>query len=100
MISSKNEHNYIRDLSDLTLQIIFDAWWASMNSGPKHLIAWNNARHAPSRQFYSHCRIDETGSPGIICTIVHEVLCHPSEHVTSSLGKHSLVNDDVAKLNK
>jgi len=31
MISSKNECVFIRDLSDLTLQIIFDALWASMN---------------------------------------------------------------------
>jgi hypothetical protein len=48
MISSKNERVFIRDLSDLTLQIIFDAWWASMNVGLKRPIAWNNSRHAPS----------------------------------------------------
>jgi hypothetical protein len=39
MISSKNERVFIRDLSDLTLQIIFDAWWASMNEGSKRPIA-------------------------------------------------------------
>ena len=39
MISSKNERGFIRDLSDLTLQIIFDAWWASMNVGTKWPIA-------------------------------------------------------------
>jgi len=35
MISSKNEHVFIRDLSGHILQIIFDAWWASMNVGSK-----------------------------------------------------------------
>jgi len=51
MISSKNECVFIRDLSDLTLQIIFDAWWASMNVGSKRPIAWKNSRHAPSWRF-------------------------------------------------
>jgi len=48
MISSKNERVFIRDLSDLTLQIIFDAWWASMNEGSKRPIALNNSRQALS----------------------------------------------------
>jgi len=39
MISSKNECIFIRDLSDLTLQIIFYAWWASKNVGSKRRIA-------------------------------------------------------------
>jgi hypothetical protein len=66
MISSKNEHVFIRDLSDLTLQIIFDAWWASMNVGSTQPIPWKDSRHAPSWRFYSHCQIQDTGSPGII----------------------------------
>jgi len=33
MMSSKDDRVFIRDLSDLTLQIIFDALWASMNVG-------------------------------------------------------------------
>jgi hypothetical protein len=48
MISSNNKHVFIRDLRDITLQIFFDAWWASMNIGSKQPIAWNNSRHAPS----------------------------------------------------
>ena len=44
-MSSKNERVIIRDLSDLTLQLIFDAWSASMNVDSKQPIAWNNARH-------------------------------------------------------
>jgi hypothetical protein len=48
LIFSNNERVFIRDLSDLTLQIIFDAWWASMNVGLKRPIAWNNSRHVPS----------------------------------------------------
>ena len=35
----KNECVYICDLSDLTLQIACDAWWASMNVGSKRPIA-------------------------------------------------------------
>ena len=100
MISSKNERVFIRDLSDLTLQIIFDAWWASMNVSSKRLIAWKNFRHAPSWRFYLHCGIEETGSPGIICIVCHQVLRHPSEHGTSSMGKHLLAKAHIAKLNE
>jgi hypothetical protein len=100
MISSKNEHFLIRDLSDLTLQIIFDAWWASINVGSNRPIAWNNSIHAPSWRFYLHCGIEETGCPGIICIICHQVLRHPSEHGTSSMGKHLLAKAHIAKLNE
>ena len=99
-ICSNNERVFIRDLSDLTLQIIFDAWWASMNVGSKRPIAWNNSRHAPSWRFYLHCGIEETGSPGIICIVCHQVLRHPSEHGTSSMGKHLLAKAHIAKLNE
>ena len=74
---------FIRDLSDLTLQIIIDAWWASMNLGSKRPITWNNARHAPYWRFYLHCEFEQTGSPGIICIVCHQVLQHPSEQGTS-----------------
>jgi hypothetical protein len=100
MISSKNERIFIRDLSDLTSQTIFDAWWASMNVGSKQTIAWNNSRLAPLWRFYLHCGIEETGCPGIICIICHQVLRHPSEHGTSSMGKHFLARAHIAKLNK
>jgi len=100
MISSKNEPVFIRDLNDLTLQIIFDAWWASMNVGSKRSIAWKNSRHAPSWRFYLHCGIEETGSPGIISIVGHQVLRHPSEHGTSSMGIHLLAKVHIAKLNE
>jgi len=100
MISSKNTHVFILDLRDLTLQIIFEAWWASMNLDLKQPIAWNNSRHAPSWRFYSHCGIEETASLGIICIICHQVLRHPSEHGTSSMGKHWLAKAHIARLNK
>jgi hypothetical protein len=64
----------IRDLSDLTLQIIFNACWASMNLGSKQLIAWDNSRHAPLWQFNIHGGTEETGSSGIICIVRHQVL--------------------------
>jgi hypothetical protein len=100
MISSKNERVFIRDLSDLTLQIIFDAWWASMNEGSKRPIALNDSRHALSWRFYLHCGIEETGSPGIICIICDQVLRNPSERRTSSMGKHLLAKAHIAKLNE
>jgi len=100
IISSKNECVFIRDLGDLTLQIIFDAWWVSMNVGSKRPIAWNNSRHALSWRIYLHCGIEETGCPDIICIVCHQVLRHPSEHGTSSMGKHLLAKAHIAKLNE
>jgi hypothetical protein len=75
-------------MSDLTMEMIFDAWWASMNKGFEQHIAWDNARHAPWCKLYLHCGIEETGSPGIICIVRYIVLRRPSESGTSSLGKH------------
>ena len=33
MISCANKHTFIHDLSNLALQIISNAWWASMTVG-------------------------------------------------------------------
>ena len=71
-----------------------------MNVDSKSPIAWNNSTHAPSWRFYLHCRIEETGSPGTICIIFHQVLRHSSEHGISSMGKHSLAKAHIAKLNE
>jgi hypothetical protein len=100
MLSSKNQRFFIRDLSDLTLQIVLDTWWASMNLDSKRSIASNNYRHAPSWRFYLHCGIEETGSPGIICIVCHQVLRHPSQHGTRSMGKPLLGKAHIAKLNE
>jgi len=51
-------------------------------------------------RFNLHCRTEETGSPGIICIICHQVLCHPSEHWTSSMGKHLLDEALIAEVNE
>jgi len=100
MISSKNERVVIRDLSNLTWQIVFDAWWTSMDVGSKRPIAWKNSRHAPVWRFHLHCGIEESGSPGFICIVCHQVLRHPSEDGTSSMGKHLLAKAHIAKLNE
>jgi len=71
-----------------------------MNVGSKRPIAWKNSRHAPSWRFYLHCGMEENGSPGIICIVCHQVLRHPSEHGTSSMGKHLLAKAHIAKLNE
>jgi hypothetical protein len=100
MISAINEHVFIPDLSNLTLEIIFNAWRDSQNVGWKWPIAWNNSRKVPSWRFCQHCRIEETGSPGIICIVGHQVLRHLSEHGTNSMCKHLLAKAHLAKLNK
>jgi len=100
IVSSRNEHVFIRDLSDLTLQIVMDAWWASMNVGSEWPIAWDNSRHAPWWRFYLHCGIEKTGTPGVICVVCHQVLRHPSEHGSSSMGTHMLAKANIAKLNE
>jgi len=71
-----------------------------MNVDFKWPIAWKNSRHAPSWRFNLHCGIEETCSPGIKCIVCHQVLRHPSEHGTSSMGKHLLAKAHIAKLNK
>jgi hypothetical protein len=99
-IISKNKSVFIYDLSNLTFQIIFDAGLGSMNVGSKWPIAWNNSRYVPSWRLYLHCGVEETGCPGIISIVCHQVLRHPSEHGTSSMGKHLLAKAHIAKLNK
>jgi hypothetical protein len=44
--------------------------------------------------------MEEIGSPGIIYITCHQVLRHPSEHGTSSLGKHKGAQAHIAKLNE
>jgi len=99
MISCKNECVFILDLCDFVLQIIFDAWLAWMNVRSKWPIAWDNSRYAPSWRFYLHCGI-EAGCLNIICIISHQVLRHPSEHKTRSMGKPLLATAHIAKLNE
>jgi len=75
-----------------------DACWASVNVGLMHSVVWNNSRYTPLGQFYVHCGIEGTGIPGIICIICHQVLRHPSEHGTCSMGKHWLAKAHITKL--
>jgi len=71
-----------------------------MNVGSKHRVGWNTSRHACLWRFYFHSGIDETGSPGIICIVCHQVLRHPSVLGTGSMGKHLLAKAHNAKLNE
>jgi len=71
-----------------------------MNEGSRRPIAWNNSRHPLSWRFYLHCGIGETGSPGNVSIVCHQVLRHPSEHGTSSMGKHLLAQAHIGKLNE
>jgi hypothetical protein len=54
----------------------------------------------PSRRVHLHCWMEETGSPGIICIVCDQVLRHPSEHETSSMGKHLPWEAHIPKVNK
>jgi len=91
---------FIQNLIKLTLQIIFDASWASMNIGSKCSLAWNSLKHPPSWWFYLHSRIEETSSPGIICILCPQVLRQPSDHGTSSMRKHLLAKAHITRVNK
>jgi len=97
---SKKEGVCIHDLGNLTLQMIFDGWLASMIDGSKRPVAWNNSRHVRLWRCYLHCGIEETGSRGIICIVCHQVMCHPSPYAISSIATHLLATAHIAKLNK
>jgi len=71
-----------------------------MNVGSKRLIAWNDSRHASWWRFSMHCGMEGTGSPEIIFIFCYQVVCHPSEHGTSSMGKRLLLKPHNAKLHK
>jgi hypothetical protein len=100
MISCKNEPVFIRDLSDLTLQIVFDTCWHSKDVDSNRAIAWNDSRHTPLWRFYLHCGIKETCSPEIPCIVCLQVLYHQSDHGARRMGKHLLTKAQIAKLNE
>jgi len=100
IISSKNECVFIRDLDDLTVQIIIKVWCASIKVHSKCLIASNNSRHTSSCRFDLNFEMEETGSPGIVCIVCHQLLGHSSKYGTNSMGKHLLAKAHIAKLNK
>jgi len=99
MISSKNESVIIHDLSDLTLQIIFDSSQVSGNVGLKSWNACNNSSHGPLWCIDFQCGIEEISSHFIVCIVYHQVLRHRSEHVTSSLAKQYMAKPLIARLN-
>jgi len=99
IISSKDTPMFIRDLSYLMLKIIIDAWWTSMNVGSKQPFASNDSSNAPSWQFYLPCGIAETGSPGIIYIVCHQVLHDPSAHGNRSMGKLLQAKAHIPTLN-
>jgi hypothetical protein len=100
VISSKNEHVFIRNLSDLNLHITFDASRASLDVASTPHIHCNNCKHASSWRFYLHCGLEETGSPGIKYIVCHQVLRHPSEHGTSTMVNDLLGKAHIATLNQ
>jgi hypothetical protein len=55
MTSFQDERVRIRDLSDLTLDIVFDAQWGSIFVGLQGHIVWNMYRYSPSRCVNLHC---------------------------------------------
>jgi len=100
MISSKTKHVCIRDLRDVTLQIISGAWWALMNVCAKYPIVGNNSKNAAVWRFYLHWGMEENSSACGICIACHCVLRHPSDGGTSSMGKHLVTQSHIAKVFK
>jgi hypothetical protein len=98
ILSSHTEWGFICGLTDLSWQIIFNTFWASITVGLKCPIAWQNSRHEHSWCFYLQCGIAETSIPGIVCIVCYHVLPHPSAHGTSSMGKHLLAKVHFAKV--
>jgi hypothetical protein len=86
-ISSNNESFFICYMDNHTLQIIFDNWWDFINVNTKCAIVWNNPTHRQSWNVFLHCRIEVSGSQGIISIICHQVLCHPTNHGTNTIEK-------------
>jgi hypothetical protein len=50
--------------------------------------------------YFGTADCEETSIPNIIGILCHQVLHHPSDHGTSSMGKHLLGKADIAKVNK
>lgn len=100
MYSAKEERVFIRDLSDVRLQMMFDDWWTSMKVETKKTIVWSTSRHASAWRFFKLCANTENGSPGIICIVCHQVLAHPSENGTSTMGKHLTTKAHKLQLDK
>jgi len=71
-----------------------------MNMGSKRPIGWNFSRNARLWRFYWHGWIEKTRSRGSTCIVCHQVLRHPSEDGTSSIGKHMEAQVHMAKLNE
>jgi len=65
-----------------------------------HSIAWKYSRNVLFPHFNLDCGIEDNSSPGIICIVCDQVLCHPSEHGSSSIGKHLLAKEHIAKFNE
>jgi hypothetical protein len=99
IISSKNECVFIYNLSNLTLQIIINALWGSMNAGFICPAAWNYSRYTSAWRMYLRCGIEESSSPGIICIVCHKVLCHPLADVICSMGTNLLAKAYIVHLN-
>lgn len=99
-ISSNDYCVCIRDLSDVTLQIILDVWWASVRVNSTCSIACDNSQCARACWFHLHWAIEKTAIPGIMGIVRHHILLHLSESGTNSMGKHLLTEPHIAQWNK
>lgn len=97
MMTSRNQGIFVRDLSDVTFQIISYDWLAFMNVSLKRSRTWDSPGHEPDWRFNLHCQIRETRNTSYICTVWHELLRPPSAHQTGSMGQHSPAKALIAK---
>jgi len=89
MISSSNEHVFIRDSCDLTLQLTFDACWSSMNAGSTRPIVWKNCRHAPRGD--SICDAEWRTPAALASYVLFVMKCSPSLRMWDQLKGETLV---------
>jgi hypothetical protein len=100
VISSPNTHVLIRDWRNLSLLIIFNAWWVSLTVGSWHPIASSNHTQAPCGPLYLHCRMETGGIISIIGIVCHQVLHLVSPPVISSMWNHLIGKVLIATFNE
>lgn len=97
--ASNGEEVFVRDTTDKTLQMTFDAWWSEMEVVTKKPVYWKGQKTAKAWEFYKQCALTENGSPSIVCIVCHKLLSHPAMTGTSAMSKHLTAREHVAKLN-
>jgi hypothetical protein len=60
----------------------------------------NNFRHAPSLQLTVSCKLEVSGSPGMLCVVCHHVRHHLPDYGTGLVGTQLQTTAQIAKLDE